>query len=91
MLTKITAAALVAAIAVPAFAGGINPGHEMQAKLLGLNAAEFSTSELAEIAAEKNNGQRAERAAYIVSQRGITSAVAYDSVYNHDEYRGHDN
>lgn len=91
MLNKITAAALVATFAVPAFASEINPGREMQAKLLGLSAAEFSTSELAQIASEKNDDQRASRAAYIVSQRGTASAVAHDSVYNNDEYRGHDN
>lgn len=91
MLNKFTVAALVAAFAVPAFASDINPGRAMQAKLLGLNAAEFSTSELAQIAAEKKGDQRASRAAYIVSQRGVSSAVAHDSVYDHSEYRGHDN
>lgn len=94
MLNKLAIIALAATVSVPAFAADINAGRQMQADLLGLNASEFTNSELAQIAGEKTEGERATRAAYIVEQRnrGVSAAVAHDvQSYSANARRGHDN
>jgi len=43
---------------------GMNPGHEMLARLLGVEGLGFSSSELAQIAGEKGAARRADRASF---------------------------
>ncbi|MTH65663.1 hypothetical protein [Paracoccus shanxieyensis] len=97
MLNKLVIAAVAATMAVPAFAADINPGRQMQADLLGLNASEFTTSELGQIASEKNTQRQAIRANFIAQEKaaGIVNAVASDDDVAyfglHTSGRGHDN
>ncbi|WP_176224535.1 hypothetical protein [Paracoccus sp. J56] len=70
MLNKLVIAAVAASFAVPALASEINPGRQMQADLLGLDASQFTTNELAQIASEKLGEERASRAAFITAQKG---------------------
>ncbi|TRW90802.1 hypothetical protein FNJ84_21775 [Paracoccus sp. M683] len=71
--------------------GGVNGGHDMQASILGVDGAAFNTNELGQIAGEKTQGSKANRAAFIASENGrdvISSAVASD--YTGAEHRGRD-
>lgn len=70
MTTKFAIAALLSTLAVPAFAAGVNPGHQMQADLLKLDANQFTVSELAQIATEDTNGDRQARIKLIVEEKG---------------------
>ncbi|AUH65427.1 hypothetical protein [Paracoccus zhejiangensis] len=77
MFTKsiLTAAAL--AVALP-FAANANDGQAMQAATLNVDASAFTTNELAQIAAERGDTRKAERAARIQAQKtevpGVTNA-----------------
>ncbi len=81
MFAKSALAAIALVVAAPAFAAGVNPGTEMIAKLVNVDANEFTVNELAQIAAEKGSVKQQERANYIASQkaRGVSTAVAEDS------------
>lgn len=69
MSTKLTIAALLSVLAVPAFANGYNPGHQMQADLLNLDAAQFTTNELAQIDAEESVSDRVARIRLILEEK----------------------
>ncbi len=73
MTTKLAIAALIAAVAAPAFASG-NNGHQMQADLLNLDAAQFTPNELAQIDAEKSAADRVARIRVIEASKGQVSA-----------------
>ncbi len=66
-------AALLSALAAPAFADGSNPGDQMQAELLGLDASRFTASELAQIASEEAGKDRESRIRLIEAQKGGAS------------------
>ena len=85
MLNKLAIAALALGIAAPAFAGTVNPGDQMQAALLGLDASQFTGSQLAQIASEKHADRRAALVSFITSEndRGIVNAVASDDASSH--------
>ncbi len=76
MTNKFAIAALLSVFAVPAlaegmnFASNINRGRQMQADLLGLDAARFTTNELAQIAAEDPGDARNERIRVIEAEKG---------------------
>ena len=78
----IAAAALAVSMPFAVTAASANAGHDMQAELLGLDPAQFTTSELAQIGAENNFETRADLANFILSQKsagGLNSnAVASD-------------
>lgn len=80
MLNKFAIAAVALSLAAPAFAGVVNPGNQMQANLLGLNATQFTGSQLAQIASEKHADRRAELVKFITAENasGINTAVASD-------------
>lgn len=69
MTTKFAIAALVSVLAVPAFANTVNPGNQMQANLLGLDAGRFTTSELAQIASEETGVDRLGRIRLIEAEK----------------------
>ncbi|WP_299906662.1 hypothetical protein [uncultured Paracoccus sp.] len=77
MFTKsiLTAAAL--AVAFP-FAANANDGQAMQAETLNVDASAFTTNELAQIAAERGDQNKADRADRILAQKaevpGVTNA-----------------
>ena len=73
MSHKFAIAALLSVLAVPAFADGSNPGDQMQANLLGLDASRFTGSELAQIASEDAGKDRESRIRLIESQKGGAS------------------
>ncbi|TWI35223.1 hypothetical protein [Paracoccus sulfuroxidans] len=78
----IAAAALAVSMPFAVTAASANAGHDMQAELLGLDPAQFTTSELAQIGAENNFETRADLARFILSQKsaGLNSnAVAMDN------------
>lgn len=75
MTSKFALAALLSALAVPAFAGGANPGNQMQAELLGLDPSQFTANELAQIAAEDAGRDRSERIRHILAQKSGTSVT----------------
>ena len=52
-----------------------NAGHEMQARLLGLEGQGLTGSELAQIAGEKGAERRAERARHILEQKSVTAGA----------------
>ena len=81
MFAKTTLAALALAIAAPAFASDTNAGHAMQAELLNVDASQFTTSELGQIAAEKGSVKQQERARFITMEKaqGLTTAASDDS------------
>lgn len=81
MFAKSIIAAATLAVSLPfaVTAASANAGHDMQAALLGLDAAQFSTSELAQIGAESNFETRAELARFILSQKSSGHAVALDT------------
>lgn len=96
MLNKLVIAAVAATFALPALATEINPGRQMQADILGLDASQFTTSELAQIAAEKNTQRQAAVARFITEEKaaGIVNAVASDDsapYFAADADRGRDN
>lgn len=80
MLNKFAIAAVALSLAAPAFAGVVNPGNQMQADLLGLDATQFTGSQLAQIASEKHADRRAELVKFITAENasGISTAVASD-------------
>ena len=82
MFTKATVATLAVVFAAPAFA---NPGTEMMARLVNVDASQFTASEIGQIAAEHGSVKQQERARFILAEKaaGINSAVANDgsSVY----------
>ena len=69
MTNKFVVAALLSALAVPAFASSNNAGDKMQADLLGLDAARFTTSELAQIAGEEAGVDRESRIRLIEAEK----------------------
>lgn len=77
MFTKsiFTAAALAVALPFTAFAASPNEGQAMQAAILNVDPAAFTSNELAQIAAERGDQNKAERAALILAQRNGTSDV----------------
>lgn len=79
MLNKFAIATVAMTLAAPAFAG-VNAGNQMQAALLGLDATQFSGSQLAQIASEKHADRRAELVKFITAENasGISTAVASD-------------
>lgn len=91
MLNKFVAAAVFAALAVPAVANEVSPGRAMLGNLLGLNASEYSLNELAQIDAEKTVGEKATRAKFIAEQHngGVAEAVALDTTVDNPLYPGH--
>ncbi|MTH33305.1 hypothetical protein GL279_01690 [Paracoccus limosus] len=85
MLNKFAIAAVALTVAAPAFAGTVNSGDRMQAALLGLDAGQFTTSQLGQIASEKHADRRAALVKFLTEQssRGINSAVASDDTLGH--------
>ena len=88
-----TAAAVALAAPVGAFASSLNDGHEMQAAILSLDASQFTTNELAQISAERNDADKAVRAAYILDQKGravvtTSGAANLDAVSSSDRGEG---
>lgn len=75
MTSKFAIAALLSALAVPAFASGANPGNQMQADLLGLDASQFTANELAQIASEDAGRDRSERIRHILAQKSNGSVT----------------
>lgn len=84
MLNKLAIAAVAMSLAAPAFAG-VNPGNQMQADLLGVDATQFTGSQLAQIASEKHADRRAALAQFIAAKNasGIANAVASDDASSH--------
>ncbi len=76
MTNKFAIAALLSALAVPAFASSNNAGNEMQAELLGLDATRFTTSELAQIASEDAGVDRQNRIRLIEAEKA-TGTVTF--------------
>lgn len=70
------ATAIAAAMPMAALA---NAGHDMQAALLNVDAASFTTSELAQIASEEGIQDRSAQAKFILSQKNSGAAVAFTS------------
>ncbi|WP_312526311.1 hypothetical protein [Paracoccus sp. (in: a-proteobacteria)] len=81
MFAKTAVAALALAIAAPAFASDVNPGNAMMGELLNVDASQFTTSELGQIAAEKGSVKQQERARFILEEKaqGLSTAVADDN------------
>lgn len=52
-----------------------NEGHEMQARLLGVEGQGFTASELAQIAAEKGADRRADRVRHILEQKSVSAGT----------------
>lgn len=90
MLNKFAAVALVALSAVPAFAQAPQSGHDLNAALLGLDASQFTTNELAQINAEDRGADRVERAKFILEQKShaMKNAVASDDAGSFSYVRG---
>lgn len=82
MLNKLAIAAVALSFAAPAFA---NSGNQMQADLLGLDATQFTGSQLAQIASEKHADRRAALVKFITAENtsGINAAVASDDASSH--------
>ncbi len=80
MLNKLVLAAIATSIALPVAASEISPGRAMIADLLNLDAAAFSLNELEQISSEETEGERADRAKFILEQRNynVEDAVASD-------------
>ena len=77
MTNKFALAAVLSTLAVPALAGGYNAGQTMQAELLNLDANQFTVNELAQIAAEDTNHDRAARIELIEAQKAEGTNVLY--------------
>lgn len=77
MTNKFALAAVLSTLAVPALADGYNPGQQMQAGLLGLDAAQFTVNELAQIAAEDTNQDRAARIELIEANKANGTNTLY--------------
>lgn len=74
--TILTAAIAAATLAAPVAAAEISAGHAMQAAILNLDPSDFSRAELAQIAAERDEERRDERAAFILAQRDASPSAA---------------
>lgn len=69
MSNKINILSAIALIAAPLSAQAVTPGHDMLAKLSGVDSTSYTLSETAQVAAEKGVHRRAGRAAYIAEQK----------------------
>ncbi|MRX50043.1 hypothetical protein GI374_06170 [Paracoccus sp. S-4012] len=68
--------AAAALLATPLAAQTVSPGHDMIARINGVDASAYTLNELAQIEAEKGAGAPGERAAFIAAQKQAPAARA---------------